>query len=269
MSCHTGPMAGFDFDFIHTDAQAPYVEACVAAAKSRARQLGCRWRVQRLPGGGLRCVVDGQTRRLDLLGRALEHDLPSVCEGVRAGLSPSLARNTGLGFAALFLEGRDLSRDEGTQVLRARPALSTYYPLYDFVDGTNGSEALRARLRVTEDVVTDFGLGRYPPQVLLEELHTALEQTLRELLPSGPKRANWPTLLDGAQHAGFLSWSESDWYRVVQHRHSDSRLLADLTKRRNINKHRRSDPTDPWLGEHWDCVGYLLERLVRNLQTRP
>lgn len=220
-------MAGFDFDFTFSDVQAPYVEACVAVAKNRARKLGCRWRVSPLPKGGLKCVVDGQSRRLDLLGRALEHDLPTVCEGVRAGLPPNVARKTGLGFASLFLVGRDASRDEGLQVLVARPILTTFYPLYEFVDGTGGSEALRARLRVTEDIVTDFGLGRYAPEVLLEELHTALEQTLREMLPQASERANWPTLLDAARQASLLNWSENDWNRLVNHRHSDQQLLKD------------------------------------------
>jgi len=174
-----------------------------------------------------------------------------------------------LGFAELYLVGRDINHSDDVQVLRKRPELSIYYPLYEFANATNSTAALRARLRVTEDIVTDFGLGRYPPEVLLEELHTAFEQTFRELLPGAPDRANWPTLIKAAKAAGFLSWSDDDWTSTVEHPHTDSQLLKDLTKRRNVNKHRRSDPSDLWLAEHWDCVAYLLERLVRQLGINP
>jgi hypothetical protein len=160
-------MAGFDFDFRYVDEYLPYVEVCLQASKSRARQLRCRWRVEWLRDRtGRRCVVDGNTRRLDLLGRALEHDLPSVCEGGRADLPSSRARQLGLGFAELYLAGRDFYRGDSVQTLRPKRELSTYYPLYEFADPNRGSAALRARLRVTEDVTTDFGLGRYPPEVL-------------------------------------------------------------------------------------------------------
>ena len=260
-------MAGFDFFFRNADNLAPYVDACIRAAKSRSRQLGCRWRVQQLEDDVVRCVVDGQSRRLDLLGRALEQDLPTVCEGVRGELAPRQARQIGTGFAELYLKGRDVDHaDDEVQVLRKRHESSLYYPLYDFVNAGRGTPALRARLRVTEDIVTDFGLGRYPDEVLLEELHTALEQTLRLLLlGTVQERAHWPALVSTAKAQGFLGWSGVDWTNAVGHPHTDRALLRDLTRRRNVSKHDHFDHADTWLTEHWDCVGYMLERLVRLL----
>lgn len=244
-------MAGFDFEFSFNPEHAAYVEACMRACKGRAHGLGCRWRVQRI---GLqhrrRCSVDGNTRRLDLLGRSLEHDLPTVCEGVTGHLRPSRARALGVGFADLYLLGRDTTRGEELLALRPKSAPSLYYPAYSFTDTTRASARLGARLRITEDVLSDYGLGRYESVVVLEELHTALEQTLRELLPSITRRARWPELLDAAGEAGLLgglTWA-------APHEHLDSELLSDMTRRRNAAKHRDGDPNEDWLSEHWECI---------------
>jgi hypothetical protein len=261
----SGAMAGFSFDFTYADEFLPYVEVCLRAAKSRAHQLNCRWRTVRLPDAGRRrCIVDGNTRRLDLLGRALELDLPSVCEGVLPGLTPRRARQLGLGFAELYLIGRDVDLGEGVQTLKPRSGTSLYFPLYE-VAPESGSSSLRARLRLTEDVITDFGLDRYPASVVLEELHTALEQLLRELLPKVPPRAHWPSLLTNALAEGIVTDSSERWEWVTDHPHTDVALLGELTTRRNSAKHRDYDPEDPWLSEHWECVSLLLERLAARL----
>lgn len=216
-------------------------------------------------GAGRRCIVNGNTRSLYLLGRALEHDLPIVCEGVRAGLPSSRARQLGLGFVELYLVGKDVNRGDEVQILRLRRELSTYYPLFDFVNPNRGSPTLKARLRVTEDVATDFALGRYPIEVLLEELHTALEQTLRELLPHVHERARWPDLLRRAEKDGLLTSSQEIWMAAVEHSHTDMELLRSLTTLRNASKHRMAEARDAWLVDHWQCVAFLLEGLVRHL----
>ena len=272
-------MAGFDFEFSYSDDQQQYVDACLQAAKRRAHSIHCHWRVQRLPGSrNLRCLIDGQTRSLDLLGRVLEHDLPTICEGVRGGLTPTQARRLGLGFTELFLVGRHASVEEGCQVLRALKQTSLYFPVFDFAEQGKGSPRLQARLRITEDVVTDFGLGRYEPAVMLEEFHTALEHTFRELFPELPrKKANWPGLIEAADAAGYLfplsrylSQTEFDEAEGSQaegksHFHSDKVLLNELTQRRNRAKHRGGDSSDHWISQHWQCVGGVLETMVKKL----
>ncbi|MFE4230147.1 hypothetical protein ACFRJ8_19915 [Arthrobacter sp. NPDC056886] len=270
-------MAGFDFDFSYSVEQKLYVDACIEAAKRRAHSIRCRWRVNRFPGlQRLRCIVDGQTRSLDLLGRVLEHDLPIICEGVRGGLTPVQARRLGLGFTELFLVGRHTGKEDGCPVLRPVDETSLYFPVFDFVEPGKGSPLLQARLRITEDVVTDFGLGRYEPSVMLEEFHTALEQTLRELFPELPENARWPRLIEAAEAAGYLlAQSRSHHSKPGDeeetnaenklHFHSDKLLLSELTKRRNKAKHRDGDPLDPWISEHWQCVGGVLEIMVNRL----
>lgn len=252
-------MAGFDFDFTYSPEHESYVEACISAAKRRARMLHCHWRVHRLGiVNGRRCVVDGQTRNLDLLGRALEHDLPTVCEGVPGGLAAKRARGIGTGFADLFLVGRHVDLGDTVQELRPKKDTTFYYPVYEFTDTTSALQ-LRARLRITEDVVTDYALGRYESVIVLEELHTALEQVLRALLPGLARDARWPTLIRAAEDHGLL---EKDAYPLLDHEHSDQELLAEMTKRRNAAKHRDGDPNDSWLSEHWQCIAIVLERLV-------
>jgi hypothetical protein len=104
----------------------------------------------------------------------------------------------------------------------------------------------------------------------VEELHTALEQTLRELLPAVQDRARWPELLKMAKKGGLLdAAAQGSWLTMTGHPHTDIELLRSLTKRRNVSKHRTADPSDTWLFEHWDCVAFLLERLVRHLGKTP
>lgn len=214
-----------------------------------------------------------------MLGRVLEHDLPTICEGVRGGLTPEQARRLGTGFTELFLVGRHANVEEGCQVLKAVKQTSLYFPVFDFVEQGKGSPLLQARLRITEDVLTDFGLGRYEPAVVLEEFHTALEHTFRELFPELPrKKANWPGLIEAAEAAGYL-YTESGYLGQTEpddaedshaeekfHFHSDKLLLTELTQRRNRAKHRGADPSDPWISQHWQCVGGVLETMVRKLQ---
>ena len=259
-------VAEFDFEFSCTDNQQVYVDACLKGAKTRAHTLGCSWRVERLEDRTWRCTIHGQTRRLDLLGRALERDLPIVCEGVLGTLPPRRATALGCGFAELFLLGRDVDRGDGRQVLRELQMTSLYYPVYEFTAQSEGSERLWARLRVTENIVTDFGLGRVESVVVLEELHTATEQALRRLLPEAAERTNWPTLVDLAQSAGYLS-KDSVRYRLAvgpDHDHTDRELLLGdgMNRRRNAAKHRGGNPHDPWVSAHWECLSLLLECLV-------
>ncbi len=260
-----GLVAGFDFDFTYAPEYHRYVESCIRAAKTRAHQLGCRWRTARLRNqSGRRCIVDGQTRRLDLLGRALELDMPAVCEGVDGRLAPSRARKLGIGFANLYLVGRDVNLGERPQVLKPKSDATLYFPLYE-VSSDRASGGLVARLRVTEDVITDYGLGRFPDAVLLEELHTALEQVLREALPEAPRGAKWPDLLARAQSRQLIHDAVERWAGTEEHAHNDVGLLRELTRRRNAAKHRAYDPDDPWLAEHWECSCLLLERLVSRI----
>lgn len=253
-------MAGFDFGFTFPRGYGPYVEACLRASKSRARRLGCRWRTEWAEGSTVRrCVIDGRPARLDLLGRALELDLPTVCEGVGGSLPPSRARALGTGFANLYMVGRDTELGEEVQELRERKATTIYFPMFEAASASQSSR-LSARLRVTEDVLLDFGLGLYPSEVVLEELHTALEQVLRERLGAGPG-PGFAELRKRALACGLTSNNDqARWCDLVEHEHTDDDLLEDLRQIRNKAKHDEGESA-AWCAEHWMCLGLLTARL--------
>jgi hypothetical protein len=261
-------MAGFDFEFTYSHVQQPYVDACLRIAKVRAHRLHCTWRTARPDARNVHCRVDGQTRQLDLLGAVLVADLQHVCEGVDGSLAPRRSAALGRGFAEAFLQGRDTSKESKVQQLREVADTSIYFPVFEFADPSIQSENLRARLRVTEDVVTEFGLGRFERVVAMEELHTAIEQTFRELLPNAPDRANWPYLVQHADKMGMLEMRRLSM--VIGHKHtSDNLLLGDgINQRRNAAKHRDGDPNDPWIADHWQCLALLLEHLVQRLTAK-
>jgi hypothetical protein len=182
-----------------------------------------------------------------------------ACEGVPDNLLPKRAAALGQGFAEIFLVGRDFTLDESVQTLREVNSLSHYLPLYKLVPDAS-PPALQARLRITEDVVTDFGLDRVVPVVLLEELHTALEQRLRELLPDFPKSPRWPTPVQEAEKAGFVSSKRGpldtdDW---PGHEHTDPQLILEeginpTGTLRNTAKQAPTTPGSPSTGSVSHC----------------
>ena len=259
-------MAGFDYKFTFSNVQRPYVEASLRASKTRARQLHCRWRNTPLGLTGILCTIAGQTRSLDLLGAVLASDLQYVCEGVDGTLPPRRAAALGRGFADLFLMGRDLGSEGRDLTLREVANTSLYFPVYEFTRALGMSAGLRARLRITEDVVTDFGLDRAERVVVMEELHTALEQVMRELQrDEGGTR--WPKLVERASAAGHLDLERLSLGVAHQHSLDDLLLGGGINKRRNAAKHRQGDPNDVWITEHWQCLSMLLENLVAKLEA--
>lgn len=97
-------MTSFDFDFSCAPEQQCLLDACLPAAMFRARKLHLRWRNERQGDFVLRCIIDGNGRRMDLLARVLESDMPLVAEGVLGtGVAPARRRRLGLGFADLYI----------------------------------------------------------------------------------------------------------------------------------------------------------------------
>ncbi|MDQ0095018.1 hypothetical protein [Paeniglutamicibacter psychrophenolicus] len=286
-------MAGFDFEFVYTEVQAAFVEACMRAAKVRARALKCSWRTQRIGMNQIYCQVNGQTRRLDLLGRVLEMDLPLICQGVLSPQSPSESFRLGLGFVNLFLRGRDSLFDEPLQILRSAKQTVLYYPVYELAGAVPAVPVLQTRLFITEEMLADFALGRIKGLVLLEELHTAAEQIMKESLnrtdkeslgqasskvsqqlertvKSNPNRMSWPELRAMCQELGYFPGTKhfnlltQDSNSHIDHTHTPNEVVAELNRLRNIAKHQGS-PDQPWIHWHWECVSAVLEYLVRKL----
>jgi len=251
------PVAGFDFDFKYTDRQAPVVVACMAAATTRARQLGLTWHWRTLGDGHLRVIVNGNSRRTDLLGYRLERDLPLVAEGCRAAdLPPSRRRDVGRGVADLFLRGRHV-RQEDTMVLRGATETRYYYPPYEYE--CPQYPLLHARLGTTVNVIVAWNFREIAPEILLEELHTACELVLEESVNRRSKRLSFQQLIEAAEAAGHLKthpFAEAP---------DPVRLLTELKDLRKDVRHRAKAGAQGWLDDNWEAVALIVEHLVDQL----
>lgn len=248
-------MAGFDFGFRHSAEQADFVDVCLSIAKSRARQMGLRWRVSREPEGEIWCTVDGNGQKMVLLGRILERDLPIACEALlESNYPPIKRRRIGLGFADLYLRGMDTTSDD---VRDLRPVASThfYFPLFELREIVSSGN-VSARLAVTEDVLAEWALAQVAPALVLEELHTACELVLQTLVGATGRRLSFAELVDRAADRSLLDWHTPNG--------SDPRtLLIELKDFRKHARHRAQDGYEQWLEEKWQEVAEVLERLVR------
>lgn len=250
-------MAGFDFEFTYRSAQEPIVRVCLTAGRSRARQLGLRWRWQTLEARRLRVVVDGNSRRTDLLAYRLERDLPLVAEGCEAeGMSRIQRQRLGRGFADMMLRGRHVEL-EAALALRGVAETRYRYPPYDY-DCPDFSR-LHARLSITEELLVAWNFQEVAPEVLLEELHTACELTLEEIVNRRSKRLSFAELVEATNSLGVL---------VQQGATPPSELLLDLKDLRKEVRHRGAEGARAWLDDHWEEVAILIERLVERLRKQ-
>ncbi|WP_162794233.1 hypothetical protein [Streptomyces paludis] len=252
-------MAGFDFEFTYTAAQEAIVRVCLSAGRARAHKLGLSWR-WRHPQSR-RCIVrvDGHSRTIDLLGYRLERDLPLVAEGCPVeGLSPAQRARIGRGLAEMMLRGRHVEQD-GPMVLRGVRETSYYYPPYDY--DCPSAPQLHARLSVTEDLIVAWNFGEIAPEVLLEELHTACELVLEELVNKRAKKLSFAQLIAAAAEAGLFHGAHDS-------EPSTTELLEDLKDLRKNVRHRAAEGARPWLEKRWEHVSVCLERLVRHVNEQ-
>mgnify|MGYP007126158927 CR=1 FL=1 len=246
-------MAGFDFEFTYTEVQEPIVRVCQAAARTRARKLRISWRWRTLGVRHVLVTVNGNSRRIDLLGYRLERDLPLVAEGCdSAPLAPKQRIRLGRGFADLMLRGRHVELD-GPMTLRGVSDTRYYYPPYEYE--CPSSPRLHARLSITVDHLVGWNFGEVPAETLLEELHTACELVLEELVNKRAKKLSFRELVDKADDAGLLR-------SFFPGETSPKQLLTELKDLRKNVRHRAAEGAQSWLDDHWEEVALLLERLV-------
>lgn len=257
-------MAGFDFEFIYTEVQEPIVRACQAAARARARRLRISWKWRTIALRRVVVVVNGNSRRIDLLGYRLERDLPLVAEGCTSvALGPTQRARLGRGFADMMLRGRHVEQ-ESPMRLRGVTDTRYYYPPYEL--SCPGSRRLDARLSITQELIVGWNFEEIAPEVLLEELHTACELVLEELVNRRAKRLSFAQLIANANDSGLLdsglllsSFGETA---------SEVALLTELKDLRKDVRHRAAEGARPWLDDHWEEVAMLLERLVLRVTPR-
>jgi hypothetical protein len=248
-------VAGFDFEFTYTDAQQPIVRACLQAARARARRLRISWKWRTVEARHLVVIVNGHSRRTDLLGYRLERDLPLVAEGCQVLTMSSTQRaRVGRGFADILLRGRHVEQD-GPMHLRGVTETRYRYPPYDY--NCPNSPGLQARLCITEEVLVGWSFEEIAPEVLLEELHTACELVLEELVNRRSKRLSFAQLVAAADDADLLGPQDGGM--------PPSTLLTELKDLRKEVRHRGAEGARSWLDDQWEEVAVLLERLVQRL----
>ena len=251
-------VAGFDFEFTYTQAQEAIVLACLAVGRARARKLGLSWRWRHVAPRRCVVVVDGNSRRTSLLGYRLERDLPIVAEGCAVGsLVPAQRARIGRGVADMLLRGRDTEED-GCMTLRGVARTTYYFPPYEYE--CPSVPRLHARLSITVDLIVAWNFGEIAPEVLLEELHTACELVLEELVNKRAKRLSFAELIDAADNAGL--------FRYMPGGRSPAALFTELKDLRKNVRHRAAEGAGLWLDEHWEDVAMCLEQLVRHVNRQ-
>jgi hypothetical protein len=188
-------------------------------------------------------------------------------------LGPTQRARLGRGFADMMLRGRHVEQD-GPMLLRGVTDTYYYYPPYDC--SCSGSRRLQARLSITEDLIVGWNFGEIAPEVLLEELHTACELVLEEVVNRRAKRLSFaqlianakvPDLLDfGLRGSGMLDSGLLP--SVLGETTPPVALLTELKDLRKDVRHRAAEGARPWLDDHWEEVAILLERLVGRVTSR-
>ena len=251
-------MAGFDFEFTFRSAQAPLVMACLQAGASRAGRLGLTWKRRSMGEHCVRVQVDGHSRRMDLLGYRLERDLPLVSEGVAIAGGPTLRARLGRGVADMYLRGRHVGQEHPMRLVAVEHT-TFYYPPYDFM--CPDVPTLHARLAVTLEVLVGWVFEEVAADVVLEELHTACELVLEKRFNDRAKTLSFSQLIAAGVSDGGLLGSDGT-----------PELLEELKNRRKRARHRNaSEGAKEWVGEHWEDIALVLERLVTQLRlgARP
>ena len=243
-------MAGFDYAFKFSEDLVDLVASGLAAQRRRARHLGLRMNARNIEARQVIVQINGNSRRMDILGHRLERELPLVCEGISSpSLRPSERRRIGLGIADLYLRGRDTIRETDEPMMLHEVAETRYYfPAYEFSPRGAGSEALQHRLRLTEELIADWDVRKISPFTVLEELHTASELLLAQIVPLPRGKDFYPDRLKAAHGAKFLA-------------QADMELLKLLSKFRNDARHHADGGFTDWLGSNWESISLILEGL--------
>ena len=129
------------------------------------------------------------------------------------------------------------------------------FPPYDY--GCPSFPNLLARLTVTEDIIVAWNFNEIAPEVLLEELHTACELVLEELVNRRSKRMSFAELVATADERGAL--------RDASPGLSGAALLTQLKDLRKDVRHRGASGAADWLELHWEDVAKSLECIVDRL----
>jgi hypothetical protein len=203
-------MGGFDARFRFDPADHDLIAAMMLAARRRSRTFGVRWHSTLDPEGLGYCLTSGNVGRIDLLLERLRRDLPTIAEATPAerhtpvqrrrlanGLSDVLCRSNTTYYDRYYIEGGP----EYIPRLR-RMRASEVWSVHQLWVGDKHRD-LYARLGVTQEIMTSWALDEVAPEVVLEELHTAAELLMMQLV--GKHRAPaFSELVEQVRKAGHL-----------------------------------------------------------------
>lgn len=96
----------------------------------------------------------------------------------------------------MMLRGRD-TKGHGCMTLRGVAGTTYYFPPYDYE--CPSAPRLHARLSITVDLLVAWNFGEIAPEVLLEEIHTACELALDELVNKRSKKVSFAQLVDAPE----------------------------------------------------------------------
>jgi hypothetical protein len=266
-------VAGFDATFTFDPRHADLLAAIITAARRRARPMSVRWRSRVDADSGVGWVgIDGNTFQLDVYLHRLRRDLPTIAEAVASGGRPAWRRKYALGLVDVLTRFRcDFYERYGMDHvprLRAvsKPAVMSVHSLWM---GERHRD-LWARLAVTEEIMGEWLLDEVPPEVVVEELHTAAELLLTRWARKSRAPA-FAVLVDLAGAAEILPPLELLRFQYVDPADALAGLdlLIALKDLRRDLKHRGVGNARPWLVTHFWAVGSVLERLARAVAERP
>jgi len=274
-------MANMDAHFRFGAKDDAIVRACLAAARRRARTLGVRSfrsgaRHDGQTGVGF-VEINGNTFALDIFLERLRRDLPTIAEATSSHRSVASRRALALGLIEVFTRYRlsmyDRYAEGWMPTLRARRQPAYTLPHQLWTDDTT----LQARLSTTAELMADWHFGEVAPPVLLEELHTAAELILEQLVNRGSGRRSFQELVDLAVGARVFRPYPDDLGLTARYRpdavassvEATSRdLLLSLKDVRKDVRHRGADGAHAWLDQNFWEAASLLERMAAQVTPR-
>jgi hypothetical protein len=250
-------MAGFDAYFRYLERDAPIVEALLAASRRRARTLRLRqfrsWNATADLVAGLQ--LDGNTYLLDIYLERLRRDLPTIAEATQSPRTPAGRRKVANGYLEILVRNRgqmyDRYEETWLPTLRGRSTPLYMLPHVFFTK----NEKLRARLLATSEFITGWHFGEVEPAIVVEELHTAAELMLSEILGKRSSSMSFAQMTEACETAG-----------VLQRRHAE--VLTSLKDLRKRVRHRADPGAKAWLDDNYWVAASVLEVLAGSVPSK-
>jgi hypothetical protein len=146
--------------------------------------------------------VDGNGYRIAAWSQQLARDLPRVAEGYSGAGAGRAAQSVATSLVARWIEwcvGDDQATDRVTDNGRDEPRW--FWPVIDVPDR---DDPMYPRLLLADELIGQWIVHELPAEVVIEELHTAVEALLRRRL-NAKRGTKWPVLLRTASARGLIS----------------------------------------------------------------